>query len=353
MNRNRVSNDLDHVDYESIVTKKTKKLSSKQWSMSKYKPLKIKNELQYDLDKLSSNVLCQSYSIFNLFFIESIFETLIKNINKYATNHFSHDQEDKSFARIWFDTTIFELRAFIAIYIYMNVNNEFRIEQYWNTDCAKNSLHSSVTRYISLKIDRFFHISKHFEEKNVFEKINHLSEHLRKRFKLYWISNIHLIVDESIQRFMSRINETVNIFSKFEFENFKIWILINVEYVLDWMYHAKDDKRDFVDLNEIYIKKWNFSKIQTMIFDLLQQEDIFDHFQHVVWLNNLFTSIRLLFKLKKLNFEIAKIVRTTKIRREMFEIEIKEKVQKQQKKKNRDLFLCLFDLKLKHEIQMK
>ena len=68
--------------------------------MSKYKFLKIKNEFQYDLDKLSSNVLCQSYSIFNLFFIENIFETLIKNINKYATNHFFHDQKNKSFARI-------------------------------------------------------------------------------------------------------------------------------------------------------------------------------------------------------------------------------------------------------------
>lgn len=120
------------------------------------------------------------------------------------------------------------------------------------------------------------------------------------------------------------------------------------------MYHAKDETKDSVDLNEMYIKEWKFSKIQTIIFDLLQQHDIFDDFRHIVWLNNFFTSTRFLSKLIEIEFEDANTIRTTKIRREMFEVMMSEKVQKTQskKEKNRKLQNCLAELKTKHDAQL-
>ena len=357
MGRNRVSDDLDHVVDQPTATKQAKKAPPKQWPMPRYTPLKIKKGPQYGLGKLPSDVPCEPYSIFSLFFTEDILELLVENTNKYAANHSSHGQNDKPFARTWYDTTVPELRAFIATYIYMGVHNEPRIEQYWNTDGTKGPLHPLVREHISLKrwqqIDRFFHISEHPEEEDVFQKVDPLSEHLRERFKLYWTAGTHLTVDESIQRFMGRASETVNIPSKPVPEGFKIWILANSGYVLDWLYHAKGDKNGPVDLNEEYTKEWGFSKTQAVVFDLLQQQGIADDFTHVVWLDNLFTSVRLLSKLKEKGFGAAGTVRTTKTRREVLEAEAGEEAQKQQKESNRGLLPSLSDLKLKYGAQLE
>ena len=358
MNRNRVFDDLNHVNDESTTNKRSRKSISKQWFMSKYKSFRIKNDLQYDLEKLSESFFCQLYSVFGLFFIEKILETLIENTNRYASDHSLHDDEIKFFARQWYSTTVKKLRVYIITCIYMRLHFENRVKNYWNNDNSMKSLHILVIQHIALvrwqQIDRFFHIFEHSEEKNVYQKINHLSEHLRQSFKIYWIAKTHLTVDETIQRFMNRASETVNIFSKSVFENFKIWILINAEYVMNWMYHAKDETKNSVDLNEMYTKEWRFSKTQTMIFDLLQQHDISDDFRHIVWLNNLFTSARLLSKLIEIEFEDVDTVRTTKTRREMLEIIVSEKIQKSQskKEKNKEFQNCLAELKTEYDAQL-
>ena len=238
MSRNRVSDDLNHVNDESTIKKRSKKSISKQWFMSKYKSLRIKNDLQYDLEKLFENFLCLLYIIFDLFFIEKILETLIVNINRYASNHSLHDDEIKSFARQWYSITVKKFRTYIVTCIYMKLHFENRVKNYWNSDSSMNSLHILITQHIVLvrwqQIDRFFHIFEHSEEKNVYQKIDHLSEHLRQFFKTYWIAKTHLTVDETIQRFMSRASETINISSKSVSENFKIWVLVNAEYVMNW-----------------------------------------------------------------------------------------------------------------------
>ena len=185
--------------------------------------------------------------------------------------------------------------------------------------------------------------------------MDHLSEHLRQTFKLYWTAETHLTVDESIQRFMDRASETVNIPSKPVPEGFKIWILANHDYVMDWLYHAKGEQKGPVDLNKVYTKEWGFSKTQAVIFDLLQQQDISDDFSHVVWLDNLFTSARLLSVLRNLGFGAAGTVRTTKTQREILEEKGDEEAQKRQskKEKNRDLLSCLSELKLKFGAQIE
>ena len=63
-------------------------------------------------------------------------------------------------------------------------------------------------------------------------------------FKKYWKPGTHLVVDETIQRFMGRAKEIVNIPSKPIPEGFKIWVLANKGYVLDWLYHAKGSNKN-------------------------------------------------------------------------------------------------------------
>ena len=115
---------------------------------------------------------------------------------------------------------------------------------------------------------------------------------------------------------MGRVKEIVNIPIKPEPEGFKIWVLTNCRYVLDWLYHCKGDKYGPVDLNEFFTKQLGFFKTQAVVLDLLSQHGILDEFQYIVWLDNLFTSARLLTQLEDDGFGAAGTVRTTRTQRE-------------------------------------
>ena len=270
MVRNRVSDDLDHVQDEPTTTTKAKNPPPKPWPMPVFKPLKIKNGRQYGLGKLPINVFCNPYSLFTLFFTEEVMTKLMKHTNEYAAEL----KNEAPHARLWFSTTVKELRAFLATYIYMGVFEEATIENYWNRGFFRGAIHLLVTQHISLvrwqQIDRFFRISVYSSKGNTFEKVDELSEYLRVQFKVYWEIGTYLTVDEIIQRFQGRSEITVNISSKSVPKGFKIWVLANAGYVLDWLYHAKGENKGPVDLNIQYTKEWGFFKTEAVVMDLLQ-----------------------------------------------------------------------------------
>lgn len=238
----------------------------------------------------------------------------------------------------------------------MSVHFEIFMKNYWNKFDTK-ALHFLMYKHISQKkwkqIDRFFRIFRfNFKFQNVFEKIKFLNEHLRSIFKFYWSVDIHLIVNENIQRFMNKINEIINISSKSMIENFKIWILINVEYVFDWMFHVKNDKKNSVNLNKIFVNM-KFFKIQIVVFDFVNQKNIKKNFRHVIWVNNFFIDVSLFSELKKKKFEIADIAKITKIVREKNETNYEIAVQKRQLKKlNKNLNNKLSEFRTKYDVQL-
>ena len=267
MGRNRVSDDLDHVVDASTATKlRTKKPPPKPKPIPAFTPMKI-NKLVYGLGTLPTHVAFTPYNVFSLFFNDDILIKFVEYTNEYAAKHVS--EEDKPFARKWYPTSLEELRAYIATYIYMGMHSQSEVPDYWNRDSNKGPIHPLIYDHIGLKrwqqIDRFLRISKPTtSQSTVFEKLEELSEHLRHAFKQYWTTGTHLTVDESIQRFQGRSAATVNIPSKPVPEGYKIWILANSGYVLDWLFHAKGDKLGPVDLDEFWTKEEGFSKTQAV-----------------------------------------------------------------------------------------
>ena len=147
---------------------------------------------------------------------------------------------------------------------------------------------------------------------------------------------------------MGRSKEIVNIPSKPTPKGFKIWVLANAGYILDWLYHAKGDQLRPVDLDDFWTDELKFSKTQAVVLDLVTQEGISNNFQHVIWLDNLFTSARLLRQLKQEGFGTAGTVRTSKTTRE----KIEEKDQTILKEQNRGLNPLLSLLKLDYNAQI-
>ena len=101
---------------------------------------------------------------------------------------------------------------------------------------------------------------------------------------------------------MGRAPEVVNIPSKPTPEGFKIWVLANEGYILDFMWHAKGNRKGPVNLDESFINKEGLLKTEVVVLNLLLQKDeIEERFylpkKHVIWLNNLFISVKLLTKL--------------------------------------------------------
>ena len=222
-------------------------------------------------------------------------------------------------------------------------------------------MHYAVTKHISYnrwqQINRFFYISASDPGSNesTFDKLEPLSEYLRVQFKKYWKPKTHLAVDKIIQRYMGRSKEIVNIPTKPKPEGFKIWVLANCGYVLDWLYYYKGVDNGPVDLNDFFTKELGFSKTQAVILDLLSQFRINNDFRHIVWLDNLFISVRLLTQLEDDGFRAARTVRTTRTEREKKETKSDTKAQQQelQKEINRGLDPRLSDLKLKHNLQLE
>ena len=123
--------------------------------------------------------------------------------------------------------------------------------------------------------------------------------------------------------------------------------------MLDWLFHAKGDKLGPVDLDEVWTKDEGFSKTQAVVLDLLSQQGIANNNKHVVWLDNLFTSARLLSVLRELGFGAAGTVRVTKTKWDEYEEKHGTAAQKQQKEKNRGLDTRLSDLKLEYGAQLE
>ena len=101
---------------------------------------------------------------------------------------------------------------------------------------------------------------------------------------------------------MGYIPKIINILSKPTPEGFKIWILVNKGYILNFIQHAKGDKKGPVNLDKSFINK-GFLKTQAVVLNLLLLKDtkinkrLYLPGKHVIWLNNLFTSVKLLRRL--------------------------------------------------------
>ena len=360
MPRNRISTDADHVVQDPKPSKKPKDPPPKPWPLPKFKPMHIKTPFtdgRSNLQNVDFAIDTESpLAVFSLFFTDEILQILCDHTNQNAKKATNKGPR----ARPWQDTSAVELKAYLAGYIWIGLYPMPSVDSYWSIDSTSTPDHGPFTSRISRnrwqQIDRYFHISKPpISRETPFEKLEPLDTHLRKMFKKFWTPGTHLAVDESIQRFLGRSEQTVNIPSKPVPEGFKIWLLGNSGYVLDWMHHEKGDDKGPVDLEDFWTKWKGLSKTEAVVMDLVTQEGVNSDNKHIIWLDNLFTSTLLLKILKEEGFGAAGTVRTTKTKREITEEEFgtNEQQERQRREPNRGLDPSLSDLKLDHNAQLE
>ena len=88
------------------------------------------------------------------------------------------------------------------------------------------------------------------------------------------------------------------------------------------MFHAKGNKKGPYNLDKVYTKEEGFFKTQAVVLDLLLQRDdltdepLYPPNKHMVWLDNLFISVKLLSQLQKAGISASGTIRTTKTKQE-------------------------------------
>jgi len=117
-------------------------------------------------------------------------------------------------------------------------------------------------------------------------------------------------VDECIQGFRGRCADIVHIPTKPTPIGFKIWCLAQDGYIMDFLWHRKGDKPS--QGPQGLQAKWReqgFCATQAVVLELVTRMRNSGQ-NHTVWIDNLFTSARLLATLRDMGVRAAGTVMT-------------------------------------------
>lgn len=215
----------------------------------------------------------------------------------------------------------------------MGIHHEAQVSDYWRKDVLFGVHHlvsETMSRIRFEQIDRYIYLCPPLRDDEVpfhstFQRVTSLSDHIRRVSQDNWIPGLNLAVDESIIRFHGRARETTTIDCKAAGTGFKTWILGDSGYCLNWRFHSKGPG----PTNGPYKIRpaWRtagFSATYSVVLDMALDHRVGDVSQrlllpslHIIWLDNLFTTIPLLERLRMDGIGAAGTVRTSKTPREI------------------------------------
>ena len=118
-----------------------------------------------------------------------------------------------------------------------------------------------------------------------------MNKHLKAVSLALWTPGTDLAIDEAMIMFQGRAKETMTIPNKPIPIGFKLWVITQLDYFHSWLFHMPGFKPLGVTaIPEISLTNYTAAVVPT----LLQQLPEWDNGHYHIWLDNLFTSSRLL-----------------------------------------------------------
>lgn len=193
---------------------------------------------------------------FELFWGPEIWNTLVDNTNAYAqykdARHTKNQNGQKS--RWWKAVTLFEIRVFIALLIYIGIIGTSNIASFW--DKSGNAIHKpmeSMAYYRFQQIKRYFHVSapvtSHSPTARWYTKVEPLASLLRTKFQAYVVLGQNVSYDEMMVPFSGRSKHTLKMKNKPISEGFKIWALCDHGYLWDFLFHSRTSGKLYIYYN--------------------------------------------------------------------------------------------------------
>ena len=268
--------------------------------------------------------------LFREFFDEEVLDRLVfcTNTNAARIRDKLQKEEPDIDQRPWRAVSKPEILCYLGILMYMGIVVLPQQDMYWNTQHGRTGFHSDVTDAMALKrwqqIHRYFHVfdattdnannstniyGKHLK---AHDKIEPLANIMRTKFHKYWSPGTHVAVDECIQRFTGRSPDIVNIPSKPTPIGYKIWCLGDEGYICDFLFHVPGAGKGSgpQGLRDEWKKFTEIPPTQKVVLELaVRMRD--QGKNHCIWMDNLFTSQKLLLELRNRGIAGAGTVRNS------------------------------------------
>jgi Transposase IS4 len=166
---------------------------------------------------------------FELFWGLEVWNTLIENTNAYAQYKEAQqkDQPAEGKSRWWRAVTLYKMRIFIALLIYIGIVSTSSISSFW--DKHGNTIHKPIelmTYYQFSQIKRYFHISaldiSSLSTAQWYAKLEPLASLLCTKFQEYVVLRQNVSFDEMMVPFSGRSRHTLKMKNKPISEGFKV-----------------------------------------------------------------------------------------------------------------------------------
>ncbi len=251
-------------------------------------------------------------TIFLLYYPRYIIDRIVLYTNQFAIE-VPDELRPRSKKKPWFPTTAAEIYIFLAIRIYMTRHPENKASDYWATTGIKG--YHQISQYMAR--DRFNQLYLRYRytpytTKDVFEKIDPLSEHIQKTNLQLWQPGRDLAIDEAIERFTGRSKEKTTIPNKPTPTGLKIWVAAQKGFFLVWNWHRPGKQNGPIRVQTPKELGGNKNgkggnKTQAVVPHLLAK---LPPAQYHVFLDNLFTSTPLFELLRSIGFAATGTCRT-------------------------------------------
>ena len=177
---------------------------------------------------------------------------------------------------------------------------------YWTIDELGHPeeplIHQTMSRNRFQQIDRFLHLVEPRREGEIlrpWEYIEPLSDILQGSFRRCGSPGTNVTVDECVLRCLGRCADIVTVPNKPTPKGLKIWVFAAGGYVWSWLFHTKLHEEGTSGLDP---RRSELNKTQAVVPILLTRTLGFGGYRHVVWLDNLFTSVELISMLRRLGY---------------------------------------------------
>ncbi|PVH67313.1 hypothetical protein DL98DRAFT_443959 [Cadophora sp. DSE1049] len=190
-----------------------------------------------------------AWGIFQLFFPENQLQIICDNTNQ-RQEHVPFPDTPGARAWDWKPMVLAEAYHYLGIRIYMGIHKEDCFEAYWKPPTIAWPGHP-VRNIMALR--RFQSLYKAFrlctgdpdhEFQAIFERLEPLNDHIRTVSQQLWSPGRDLAIDESMSRFQGGSLDILKIPGKPIEEGYKVWVLAQMGYFWDWVFHRKGTKND-------------------------------------------------------------------------------------------------------------
>ncbi|KEY74866.1 hypothetical protein S7711_09810 [Stachybotrys chartarum IBT 7711] len=202
---------------------------------------------------LLSTLPASPVDLFQLFLPVSLVESWVRYTNEApepargpgpgSRGNSNYTQQPSQRGKAWSPTSVPEIYLWLAIQIYIGLHRETCLEDYWKDSGTNGHLPSHpIIKYMTF--DRFQLLSRRLrispfslQSQGPFLPCNEWSDHIQTVSLQLWTPGIDLAVDECMIGFEGRAYEKTTIPSKPTPTGFKVWVVAQQGYFLQWIWH--------------------------------------------------------------------------------------------------------------------